>query len=277
MRARLVVLGLAGVLLSSSFASAYEPTDDDIEAAQKHMRSAYAWVKAHKYGPAAREYRKALDRLPGDMDLLYNLVAVSKANGSCEAVIRYGTAFAGVAARSKEMGEIRRDMDRCEKELGGQVGRLEVTGAPIRADVWVDGLFMGKAPLKPLVLPAGQVSVRVSAEDYDDWSGTASVSADGDSEVAAAPVARIYTGYLQVTTTPAEGVSVYVDDKLVGVTPLGPIALSTGRVLVRFELPGWDRWVRYVTIQKEATEDLEATLERTDEKSTAQATATPAP
>jgi hypothetical protein len=43
------------------------------------------------------------------------------------------------------------------------------------------------------------------------------------------------------------------------------VALDTGKHLVRFELVGWDRWVRYVTIEKEATEDLEATLEQTEE------------
>lgn len=268
---RVALLALAGLFLSSSIAAAWEPSADDIERAQKHMRNGYSWVKAKKYAAAAKEYRKGLDLLPGDMDLLYNLVAMSKATGDCRAVIIYGTAFSGVAGRSKEMGEIRSDMDACAERLGGQVGRLELTGAPVRADVWVDGVFMGKAPLKDMTLPAGDVEVRVSAEDHDDWFGSATVVADDTAQVTAAPVARVYTGYLKVKTEPAEGVSVYVDERLVGVTPLGPIALDTGRVLVRFELAGWDRWVRYVTIERDATEELEATLERTEETETAQA------
>ncbi|GMV44171.1 MAG: hypothetical protein AMXMBFR64_58870 [Myxococcales bacterium] len=245
-------------------AAAFEPTEADFSAADRHMRSGYAYVRAKKYTAALREYRKGLDLLPGNMDLLYNLVAVAKAGGSCPDVLLYGNAFAGVAGRSKEMGEVRGLMDGCAKTVDS--GRLELEGAPVRAEVWVSGVFMGKAPLKDLTLPAGDWPVRVTQEDHDDWFGTATVRSGEVAKVPVSLVARIYTGYLQVKTVPEEGVRVYVNEKLVGVTPMGPIALDTGKVLVRFELDGWDLWHRYVRIERDATEVLEATLERTEDQ-----------
>lgn len=265
----LALLAFAGTLLLTSTTFAFEPSEDDLVQADRHMRNGYSFVSQRKYAAALREYRKGLDLMPGNMDLLYNLIAVANGSKSCSDVILYGTAFAGVAGRSMEMGEVRGFMDACTTTLEGKVGRIDVKGAPARSEIWVGGVYMGKAPLKDLTLPAGEWPVRVTLEDHEDWHGSATVSQEAAAEVSVSLVARIYTGYLQVKTDPPEGVSVYLDDKLVGVTPLGPIAMNTGKVLVRFELEGWDSWVRYVKIEREATEVLEATLERPEDQSAA--------
>ncbi len=71
-----------------------------------------------------------------------------------------------------------------------------------------------------------------------------------------------YQGQLTITSEPAEGVEVYIDDRHVGTTPLAPLPLTAEkRFLVRFEKPGYDRWVRYVVIPRDETFALSPKLE----------------
>lgn len=262
----IMVLGLFCALVGvQGAARADDGGDGAYEQAQKHMRSAYLYVKGKKLAGAMREYRKALDLMPYDADLLYNLVSVARAADRCDDVMLYGSAFLGVAGRSKEAVEVRQKREACTQRNADRAGKLEIVDAPPGAFVAVDGVEMGRAPLRKLWLAAGSHEVRIHHEDFEELSTVAVVKPGESQEVAGALVALVFTGYLQVKTEPAKGVNVYVDEKPVGVTPLGPIALSTGRVLVRFEAPGYDRWVRYVDIRKEQTEDLFATLETVEE------------
>lgn len=261
----IIILGLCCSVFGVRGARADDGSDGAYEQAQKHMRSAYLYVKGKKLAGAMREYRKALDLMPFDADLLYNLVSVAKAEDRCDDVMLYGSAFLGVAGGSKEAVEVRQKREACTQRNADRAGRLQIVDAPPGVFVAVDGVEMGRAPLRKLWLAAGSHEIRLHHEDYEELSTVAEVKPGETQEVAGALVALVFSGYLQVKTEPADGVQVYVDEKPVGVTPLGPIALSTGRVLVRFEAPGYDRWVRYVDIRKEETEGLFAALEATDE------------
>ena len=114
-----------------------------------------------------------------------------------------------------------------------------------------------------MVLPGKHVA-RARFEDYHDFEQAFEAPAQSEEpiRVTGKMNKRIYKGFLKIVTEPADGVQIFLDDKLVGTTPLKePIALETRRYLVRFEKPGYDRWIRYVTIERERTADLAATLE----------------
>ena len=70
-------------------------------------------------------------------------------------------------------------------------------------------------------------------------------------------------GKLEIKTQPEAGITVYVDRKKVGVTPIKPLKLRSGRHYIRFEKEGFDRWHRYVTIENDGAHLLEPVMERT--------------
>ena len=61
----------------------------------------------------------------------------------------------------------------------------------------------------------------------------------------------------------AEGVRVYVNDTLIGKTPLEKQKMLSDRYLVRFEREGWDSWSRYVDVGRNDTFVLQPILEKT--------------
>ncbi len=117
-------------------------------------------------------------------------------------------------------------------------------------------------PGEVLLLP-GRHQATAKKKDHTPWKETLAVKAGAPETVTVNLAPIIYTGKLQVTTEPADGVTVYVDDEEVGTTPLEALELPTVKVLVRFEKAGYDRWVRYVTIEKGQVQELKATLEKT--------------
>ena len=99
-------------------------------------------------------------------------------------------------------------------------------------------------------------------EDYKDWKQEFKVTKGDSQTVKGAMVKKIYFGMLNIVTDPPDGVDVLIDGKKVGVTPLKPRRMQTGRYLVRFEKEGWDYWHRYVDITRDGTYELTPTMER---------------
>ncbi len=134
---------------------------------------------------------------------------------------------------------------------------------PAGVELTVNDVVLGRAQRSPVKLLPGKYTVKASKTDYVDLSHSFEVVGGAPSRVAAALEKMIFHGDLKVVTHPAEGVQVYVDDKLIGESPVDPIRLETRRYLVRFEKEGFDRWIRYVDITKDATTLVEPKMERT--------------
>jgi hypothetical protein len=66
-----------------------------------------------------------------------------------------------------------------------------------------------------------------------------------------------------VKVTSTAGVTVFLDKVNVGKAPYSRDKLPARRYLVHLEKPGWDRWVRYITVVRGETQTVEAKMEAT--------------
>jgi hypothetical protein len=76
----------------------------------------------------------------------------------------------------------------------------------------------------------------------------------------------IFYGQLVVNVTPKDEAVVFLNHIPHGGAPFASKKLETKRYLVHVEKKGWDRWVRYVTVLKDATVTVNVTLEKTNTK-----------
>ena len=129
-------------------------------------------------------------------------------------------------------------------------------------DIYVNGVPVSKSGGSGVLLPAGKYTASAVLEDYKDWKQDFQVQAGETKTVKGAMDKKIYFGMLNIQTDPPDGVDVMIDGKKVGVTPMKPRRLQTGRYLVRFEKEGWDYWHRYVDITRDGTYELTPKMER---------------
>jgi hypothetical protein len=66
-----------------------------------------------------------------------------------------------------------------------QTAEVSITSSVENADVYVDGNFVGNAPLPNYRLPAGTHKIEVRAQGYEIWSRELTVAADATSRVVA--------------------------------------------------------------------------------------------
>lgn len=66
-----------------------------------------------------------------------------------------------------------------------QTAEVSITSSVENADVYVDGNFVGNAPLPNYRLPAGTHTIEVRAKGYETWSRQLSVAANATSRVVA--------------------------------------------------------------------------------------------
>jgi serine/threonine protein kinase len=166
------------------------------------------------------------------------------------------------------------------------VGRLSIRSTPAGAAVLVDGESRGVTPLALRDLAFGQHTIDVSHPGHDlrrrrvtlserrparslDFalrpaSVSPPASASKEPEPAPAPATatttKTTTGSLQVVSRPS-GAQVFVDDELIGTTPLLLSDIATGSKRLRVELSGYTIWTRSVQIEPSARSRVTATLE----------------
>jgi hypothetical protein len=70
-------------------------------------------------------------------------------------------------------------------------------------------------------------------------------------------------GRLSVESTPP-GAEIYVDERLVGTTPTGPLALAVGEYSLKLVKAGYQDWHRVVHILKDSDQTINAQLLRSD-------------
>lgn len=219
------------------------------------------------------QYRDALELLElavplkgSSQNLLFNLTQAAQGMRHWQKVTLYGQAFLHRERGGRDAIEVSRLVDAAFAELAqrGQqpiVHRFDVR--PEAIDVFVNGVPVANAPVHEVRLIPGRYVVSASREHYRPWSETIEVVAGSAPRVMTHSLeAIIYEGQLKITTDPAEGVLVYMDEQLIGTTPLDVMTLSTGRrYLFRFEKPGYDRWWRYVEVYKDEIVELNPVME----------------
>ena len=135
---------------------------------------------------------------------------------------------------------------------------LNVTSTPSGATVYLDGIVIGKTPLRGYQIETGmrrvkQVHVRLESEGYKSRTTTLTLKG-GQSAPWTVRLEKFATiATLRVTSTP-NGASVYLDGAAVGKTPLRSYEVDTGakrekRVEIGVEFPGYNSQVRAVTLK----------------------------
>ena len=72
----------------------------------------------------------------------------------------------------------------------------------------------------------------------------------------------MYKGSITVNSDPP-GAKVWINDTLAGKAPISRKGLDTKKYLIRIEKDGWDRWIRYVEVLRDANVTVDAKLENT--------------
>lgn len=189
-------LALVVVLAGAAAARA-----DSTDLARRHYQSGSAYFEEGRYDEAAREFRESY-RLAPRVDLLFNIAkCFDKKGDAARAVEAYRTYLDG-APGAADVVAIRATVD----ALAAKVGTVRLEGAPLGAEVRVDGEAIGHAPLeKPLTATAGRR--RIEARPIDGAPRVVEVDVVAGGEVAA------------TLPPPKEVVKEVVKERLVVVAP----------------------------------------------------------
>lgn len=150
-------------------------------------------------------------------------------------------------------------------------GRLLVRSTPAGAGVVVDGQSRGVTPLTLHELAFGAHTIEVSHPSHDTRRRRVTLSERHPAQSvdfklrptsvpADATAATNTTGSLQVASRPS-GAHVFVDDNLIGTTPLLLSSVAAGSRRLRIELSGYKIWTTSVQIEPSARFRVSANLE----------------
>ena len=150
-------------------------------------------------------------------------------------------------------------------------GRLFVRSTPAGAGVVVDGQSRGVTPLDLRELAFGAHTIAVSHPGHDTRQRRVTLSErrparsiDFELRPTAVPAhattAANSTGSLHVASHPS-GAQVFVDDNLIGTTPLLLSSVAAGSRHLRVELSGYKIWTTSVQIEPSARFRVSASLE----------------
>jgi serine/threonine protein kinase len=157
------------------------------------------------------------------------------------------------------------------EKASSSVGRLLVRSTPAGAGVVVDGQSRGVTPLDLRELAFGAHTIEVSHPHHEARQRRVTLSERRparslDFELRPARVPELITtatnsaGSLQVASRPA-GAQVFVDDNLIGTTPLLLSNVAVGARSLRLELSGYKIWMRSILIEPSARSRVSASLE----------------
>lgn len=264
---------LAGALAASATAAAAPPkgaaakaAKDAGEAGERFYELGVRYTRSGKYERALEMFRKALPARRHGSDIYYNLVAVAEPLKRWNLVNLYALGFLYHEPDTKDAKVIagkRAKAVRAARRAGAKApSSVHLAIQPADAEVWVNGVPVGHTGKATVPLLPGRYTFHVELEDYIPWDKEVDVPGVDPVEVTGQVQRMKLYGALKVETSPPDGVEVFVDERSVGKTPLEPVKLLVGRHLIRFALPGWDRWVRYVTIERDQTFELRPTLEK---------------
>ena len=292
------ILGAAMVLnppvvASTSYASDdFDEEAEGFDAGEQYYSRASRYVRFKGFSKAMKLFKKALPFMNEESDIYYNLVGVADALGRHDEIYLYANAFLRLEPEGKDAREIRYKMMKAESTLKASrrapaMVRFDVD--PPGTQLYVNDIPVGVSGGAPVSLPAGTFTVHGEIEDYHPFKRTFEVNPRTPMTVAGAFEKIKYYGHLKIEAYEApcawpctalqaaldrddkenaglkvaEGVRVYVNDTLVGKTPLDKMKMLADRYLVRFERDGWDSWSRYINLGRNDTHVLQPILEKT--------------
>jgi serine/threonine protein kinase len=138
-----------------------------------------------------------------------------------------------------------------------RMGYLKIEARP-SAEIYVDGAYQGDTPPSiSLKLKAGEHKVECRHPRYEDYKEVLKI-VNGELSRRVVTLKKL-KGTLSLITQ--EGAEVYIDGKLVGVTPVRkPIELDSGPHMVTLKKSGFHTWSTEVTVEPKKTLPLRITL-----------------
>lgn len=137
-------------------------------------------------------------------------------------------------------------------------GLVNVYSEPSGADVYIDGQLVGTTPLKEFNLTIGTHEVRIVKEDYQEYVTQVEISPGSTKSITA--TLKPNWGTVQVRSEPSEA-QVYVDNELVGTTPINDLKLKAGVHNIKIVKDGYKEFTKQVDVRPGATVLVEAKLE----------------
>jgi len=132
---------------------------------------------------------------------------------------------------------------------------LKVSSIPSQASIYINGEYRGETPLT-LEVEAGTYAIRISKDDYQDYTTTVTIEPGKTATVSANLTQK--TGMLKITSEPS-GAEVYVDGSYKGTTPL-TLTLTPGTYEVKVVKEDYEPYTQIVTLNADETKTINAKL-----------------
>lgn len=258
----------AGVLIGAGARAELieEKVDEAAAQADADYRAAIKATRAGNNTLALTLFERALPHKRTVPDLFYNLVQVARLDKHLDKVVLYAQAFRLLEREGQDAEQIQRQADAARATLAAR-GKA-VVGCSVRvpdgATVLVDGAPVADHARPDFELAPGRYALRVERPDHVPHVEELIVAAGQPVAREVALTRIVYRAKVKVLSKPADGVRVLVDGVEAGITPLAaPLDLEAHKkILIRFELPGYDPWLRYVELAKDEELELAPVLEK---------------
>lgn len=203
----------------------------------------------------------ALQKSPDD-ELLFNLSFIAWEKKRCEQYLLYAAGFLYIAPGDEAAVEVKNKQQRCLKRTPNSATLGIESQRPKSVEIRLNDVVVGRTPIHGLVLAPQQYTVTANTPLFHPYEETVTLAERVETRHRVKMRKRVFKGDLEVTTEPA-GATVFLDNVRVGKSPYTRKQLDTRRYLIRVEMNGWDRWVRYVAVEKNSKTRVDATLEKT--------------
>ncbi len=226
-----------------------------------HLMRGARMVRARNLPKALEAFRDAVKADPIGIDAYFNAGSVAQRMKKCRETLLYFRGFLFLSPGTADDRQANAAIAACEARPG--VGMLTVRTEPKGVEVSLDGILQARTPVTQLKVPVGTYRVGLSCRcpDFEDATREVTIDEGKEAEVDVSLDRKLTYGWVQVETVPAEGVKVYMDDALVGETPVPKMKLETRKHFLRLEKAGYESWVRNVQVERDKTKVVQATLE----------------
>jgi hypothetical protein len=262
----IAVLLVGALLCFAPPQDAFGAEEEAMSAGQKDYNSAVRHLKRRRFKRAIEAFEKALPHFNSSSDIFYNLVVACNGLRSHRKTVLYGTGFNYLEPASEDSGVVNEKVAKAQAalaKLGIKSSKISFEIKPKGAEITIDHVPVGTSGRSVIELYSGTHTVRASYYDHHTYEKVIEVKG-AEPVVVKGTMEKIIThGTLVIATKPAKGVTIYVNNKKIGTTPVKPLTLRSGRHYIRFERQGWDRWHRYIEIENDLVVELKPVLERT--------------
>ena len=246
----------------------FAQADDDKAAKQRRAKAeklraeGYKLAGKNKYKQAFKTLEAVLPLEPHtDPALLIDLAALAEGLKNCHKAILFYQGYLYTMPDEKEMRQIQAKRDACLKQITS--GTLDFDSKPKGVEVRLNHVVVGRAPFGGLRLPTGSYKVQASRAHHHPYQNTVGVEQNLTQRVRIVMEKKVYKGNIRVEVEPKEGSTIYLNHVKVGASPFQRKGLETRLYLIHIENKAWDRWVRYVRVEKDQTTTVRVTLEKT--------------